>query len=139
MFEANSFKYDNNFDWIENRPIPSRKSSAFLHLVNRQQEIARRNGAKRIAQEEANAGIKNSRQLKPITPQMRRPSQNSNSLVVNYTFHLQEQPSGEMQDKSFGNLQGTGRSLKDNTPAVSSSKVPIKIKENTTKCCCLIF
>jgi hypothetical protein len=132
MFEANSFKYDHNFDWVENGAMPSKKSSAFLHLVSRQQEIARRNSAKQLAEGEASGEIRNSKQLKPITPQVHKLSQNSNSLAVNYTLHFPEQPSAELQDKSPANLQGTSRSLR-NTPQA------VKVKESTTKCCCVML
>ena len=135
MFEASGYKYDDNFDWIENRVVPSHKSSAFLHLVNKQQEIARRNSARDLLErEEGNENLKPSQMLKtPVN------EQNSNSLVVNYSSYFMEQPSGENQERNSGN-QKISRSPRNLSPTVSPKKDANNIdKKGTTKCECLLL
>jgi len=135
IFQGNGYKYDDNFDWIENRGVPSHKSSTFLHLINKQQEIARRNSARHVLErEEKNDNLKSSQMLKaPVN------EQNSNSLAVNYSSYFMELPSGENQEKNSGN-QKINKSPRNLSPAATSKKDASNVdKKETTKCQCLLL
>lgn len=139
MFEANGFKYDDNFDWVESGMAPSRRSSAFLHLVSKQQEIARRHSARQVTGEEYNE-VKNARQLRPQLLRSPANEQNSNSLAVNHTSHFVEQPSGEAQEPNSGNQRGS-KSPRILSPTASPNEGNKKASkpEKVPKCKCLVL
>eukprot|EP00826_Nyctotherus_ovalis_P066025 TRINITY_DN9734_c0_g4_i12.p2 TRINITY_DN9734_c0_g4~~TRINITY_DN9734_c0_g4_i12.p2 ORF type:complete len:182 (-),score=27.40 TRINITY_DN9734_c0_g4_i12:151-696(-) len=129
VLEANEFRRDDNFDWIENGTTSARRQNVFLHLMNRQQEIARRSSNRRLSGDEG-------RHL--AVPVARSPMNEQNSLVVNYSSHFVD-ASGE--GNSGSKHLGINKSPRNVSPAGSpkgTTKVAEK-KKKTTKCSCLVL
>eukprot|EP00831_Metopus_contortus_P037782 TRINITY_DN29764_c0_g2_i1.p1 TRINITY_DN29764_c0_g2~~TRINITY_DN29764_c0_g2_i1.p1 ORF type:complete len:212 (+),score=41.40 TRINITY_DN29764_c0_g2_i1:2-637(+) len=111
IFISNKIEYDYEFDW-NTRANEIIKRSTFAHLINRQNQLARRGSAMKF-EEDKKLGAELSDPVKirrASNNQLQLPYQEQNSLAVNYsnTFQI------------------------DNTP-VRSEKLEIKKEEDPSK------
>ena len=144
VFNDNTFVYDMNYDWTTHAASIEKKST-FLHLADRQHQLAKRNTLKKLQDEteDKKDDWKNSKLMKNSLPLiMKVPDQNS--MVVNYTSCIQDQSVKVMQEHAtvvqtpVAQTKGIDKVLQgDNAP--QNQLNPQNQPKEGKKCCCLVL
>lgn len=146
MFTTGGFIYDMNYDWTAHAAAIEKKST-FLHLADRQNQLAKRNSVKKnlgdqSATEDKKEDWKTSKIMKQSAPQLlRSPNGEQNSMMVNYTSGIQEASSKGQEHIINPHLQGElTKGTENNNNIQPGIQMPDKNNEKEKKkCCCLLL